>query len=145
MDEDVNRYKRIAESNSLKNFSLIGFVPHTEVPSYLQASDVLVMPYTTKMTIKGGTKAQYFTSPIKLFEYMAAARPIVATSIASVKEVLKDGVNSVLVEPDSADSLYEGIKKVLDYGGLSKKISKKARADIKKYTWEERVKKILDI
>jgi glycosyltransferase involved in cell wall biosynthesis len=76
---------------------------------------------------------------------MAAARPIVATSIASVKEVLKDGVNSVLVEPDSADSLYEGIKKVLDYGGLSKKISKKARADIKKYTWEERVKKILDI
>lgn len=145
LDEDVNRYKRIAESKGLKNFSLIGFVPHTEVPSYLKASDVLVMPYTTKMTIKGGAKAKDFTSPIKLFEYMAAARPIVATSISSVKEVLEDGVNSVLVEPDSADSLYEGIKKVLDDGELAKKISKKARADIKHYTWEERVIKILNI
>jgi len=145
LDEDVNRYKRIAESKGLKNFSLTGFVPHTEVSLYLQAADVLVMPYTTNMTIKGGTRAGDFTSPIKLFEYMAAARPIVATSISSVKEVLEDGVNSVLVEPDSADSLYEGIKKVLDDGGLSKKISKKARADIKKYTWEERVKKILVI
>jgi len=145
LDEDVNRYKRIAESKGLQNFNLVGFVPHTDVPLYLQASDVLVMPYTTKMTIKGGTKAQDFTSPIKLFEYMAAARPIVATSISSVKEVLENSANSVLVDPDSADSLYEGIKKVLDDDGLAKKISQKARADIKKYTWEERVKKILDI
>lgn len=145
LDEDVNRYKRIAESKDLQNFNLVGFVPHTVVSLYLQASDVLVMPYTTKMTIKGGTKAQDFTSPIKLFEYMAAARPIVATSIASVKEVLVDGVNSVLVDPDSTDSLYLGIKKVLDDGRLAEKISNKARVDIKKYSWEERVKKILDI
>lgn len=145
LDDDVNRYKQIAESKGLKNLNLTGFVPHTDVSLYLQASDVLVMPYTSKMTIKGGTKAQEFTSPIKLFEYMAAARPIVATSISSVKEVLKDGVNCVLVAPDSVNSLFAGIKKVLDDGGLANKLSKNAKADIKKYTWEERVKKILDI
>jgi len=145
LEEDVNRYRRIAESKGAPNFKLIGFVPHKDVPLYLKASDVLVMPYTTKMTIKGGTKAQDFTSPIKLFEYMAAARPIVATAISSVKEILADGENSVLVEPDSPDSLYGGIVKVLGDSDLATRIAKKAEADIKIYSWEERVRKILDL
>ena len=59
--------------------------------------------------------------------------------------MLEDGVNSVLVEPDNVDSLYEGILRVLGDRGLAKKIADRAGADIKKYTWEERVKKLLDI
>lgn len=145
LDEDVDRYRRLSEKKGAQNFELAGFVPHKDVSLYLLASDILVMPYTSKMTIKGGTQAEEFTSPIKLFEYMAAARPIIATSISSVKEVLEDGVNSVLVEPDNVDSLYEGILRVLGDRGLAKKIADRAGADIKKYTWEERVKKLLDI
>ena len=145
LEDDVKRCKKIATDKGAQNFELAGFVPHKSVPLYLLASDVLVMPYTTKMTIKGGTQAQEFTSPIKLFEYMAAVRPIVATSLLSVKEILEDGVNAVLVEPDSADSLYEGIKKVIQDDDLAKRIALKAGSDIKSYTWEERVKKLLDI
>lgn len=145
LENDVQRYKRIIESKGIQNFQLIGFVPHKDVPLYLRASDVLVMPYTRKMTIKGGTIAQEFTSPIKLFEYMAAARPIVATSISSVKEVLEDGINSVLVEPDSEKALYDGINKVLHDSVLANKIAKRAGADIREFTWEHRVEKILDI
>lgn len=145
LEEDVNRYKRIVQEKGAHNFELAGFVPHKMVPLYLLASDILVMPYTTKMTIKGGTEAQEFTSPIKLFEYMAAARPIVATSISSVKEILEDGVNAVLVEPDSVDSFYEGIIRVLEDDGLANRIAIKSRSDIKSYTWEERVKKLLGI
>ncbi len=145
LDEDVDRYRRIAQKKGAQNFELTGFVPHKDVSLYLLASDILVMPYTRKMTIKGGTQAEQFTSPIKLFEYMAAARPIVATSISSVNEVLEDGVNSVLVEPDSADLLYKGIQKVLEDRDLAEKIAVRAGSDVKKYTWEERVKKLLDI
>lgn len=145
LDEDVDRCRRISEKKGAQNFELAGFVPHKDVSLYLLASDILVMPYTSKMTIKGGTQAEEFTSPIKLFEYMAAARPIVATSLSSVKEVLEDGINSVLVEPDSVDSLYEGVLRVLEDSDLAKKIADRAGADIKKYTWEERVKKILDM
>jgi len=145
LDEDVDRYRKIAESRGTQNFELKGFVPHTSVPLYLNASDILVMPYTSKMTIKGGTKAQGFTSPIKLFEYMAAARPIVATSISSVKEILEDGANAVLVEPDSAEALYQGIEKVLREDSLAERIASEAGANIKKYTWEVRAKKLLGL
>ena len=145
LEEDVDRYRRIAEDKGAQNFKLVGFVPHKSVPLYLLASDVLVMPYTSKMTIKGGTKAQEFTSPIKLFEYMAAARPIVATSISSVKEILEDGVNSVLVEPDSSEALLEGIKKVLQDEDFANGIALKAGSDVSSYTWEERAKKLLGL
>ncbi len=145
LEEDVARYKQITEEKGLQNFELKGFVPHKDVPLYLIAADILVMPYTSKMTIKGGTQAGEFTSPIKLFEYMAASRPIVATSIASVEEILEDGVNSVLVDPDSDNSLSEGIKKVIKDGDLVKKIVKGAATDAKQYTWEERVRKLLNI
>jgi glycosyltransferase involved in cell wall biosynthesis len=76
---------------------------------------------------------------------MAAARPIVATSLLSVKEILEDGVNAVLVEPDSSETLYEGIKKVIEDDDLANKIALKAGSDIKNYTWEERAKKLLGI
>ena len=145
LDEDVNRNRSNAESKGIQNVEFVGFVPHKNVPLYLKASNILVMPYTTNMTIKGGTKAEQFTSPIKLFEYMAAARPIVATSIPSVKEVLEDGVNSVLVEPDSADAIYEGLEKVLSNDTLSDNIAAMAGHEIHKYTWEERVKKLLNL
>ncbi len=145
LDEDVDRYRKIAKSEGAQNFELVGFVPHRDVPLYLLASDILVMPYTSNMTIKGGTKADQFTSPIKLFEYMAAARPIVATSIPSVKEVLEDGVNSILVEPGSADAIYEGLEKVLSDDNLSDRISAKAGHEINKYAWEERVKNLLNL
>lgn len=143
--EDVDRYRRISEKKGARNFKLTGFVPHKDVPLYLLASDILVMPYTSKMTIKGGTRAEQFTSPIKLFEYMAACRPIVATSISSVAEVLEGGVNAVLVEPDSARSLHDGITRVLDDKDLAKNIASAAASDITQYTWEERVKKLLGI
>jgi len=143
LQEDVNMYRRIAQERGAHNFELTGFVPHKMVPLYLLASDILVMPYTTKMTIKGGTKAGEFTSPIKLFEYMAAVRPIVATSISSVKEILEDGVNAVLVEPDSADSLFDGIIKIIEDDDLANRIAIKAGSDIKNYTWEQRARKLL--
>ncbi len=145
LEADVARYRKIALEKNARNFRLMGFVAHHLVPLYLAASDLLVMPYTSRMTIRGGTAAQDFTSPIKLFEYMASRRPVVATAIPSVCEILEDGVNSILVKPDSADSLFEGIKRVLDNPGLAEKIAQRALEDVKGYTWESRAKKLLNI
>jgi glycosyltransferase involved in cell wall biosynthesis len=96
------------------------------------------------MTIKGGSTAAEFTSPIKLFEYMASRRPIVATSLPSIKEILKDGSNALLVGPDDVDLLVKGIKRVLEDHALAEKLAAQAGSDVKKYTWEKRVKRILN-
>lgn len=145
LQEDVDRYREISDKKGAQNFKLIGFVPHESVPLYLLASDILVMPYSTEMTIKGGTKAGEFTSPIKLFEYMAAGRAIVATSIPSATEILEDGVNAVLVDPNSADLLGEGIEKVLKDEELASRVASRAASDIKEYTWEARARKLLGV
>jgi glycosyltransferase involved in cell wall biosynthesis len=97
------------------------------------------------MTIRGGTLARDFTSPIKLFEYMASGRPVVATSIPSVSEILRDGVNAILVPPDSPEALAAGIKRALNDPALAKALSERASSDVRGYTWEARAKKLLGI
>lgn len=143
LDSDNEYYADLAKQKGAKNFKIRGHVPHDTVSMYLLASDVLVLPYSSQMTIKGGTNAAAFTSPIKLFEYMAAGKPIVATSLPTVNEILKDGEDSVLVDPDSPDTLYKGIELVLNNSKLSKMLSQNALAKVREYTWEKRVEKIL--
>jgi len=143
LEEDVKRCRSLAGEKGAGNIKFTSYVSHHMVPLYLAAADLLVMPYTSSMTIRGGTRAQDFTSPIKLFEYMASGRPIVATSIPSVTEILEDGVNAVLVPPDSAEALRSGINRALGDPGLAERISRRAALDVRSYTWEERAKKLL--
>jgi len=145
LERDVVRCRTLARERNAGNIKFTSYVSHQMVPLYLAASDLLVMPYTSGMTIKGGTQARDFTSPIKLFEYMASGRPIVATSIPSVSEILEDGVNAVLVPPDSAEALSQGIKRALADRSLAERISERASSDVRGYTWEERAKKLLGL
>ena len=89
--------------------------------------------------------AQDFTFPIKLFEYMASCRPILATSLPSVSEILEDGVNAVLVEPDSAQVILDGIQKILGDPAFARRNSEREVSDVKNYSWEGRAKKLLGL
>ena len=80
-------------------------VAQREVSAYFLASDVLVMPYSSGVTIKDGTEAGKFTSPLKLFEYMASGKPIVVTGVPSVLEILRPGENSLVVPPDDVSKV----------------------------------------
>ena len=109
----------------------------------LLASDVLVMPYSSKVTIRDGTEAGKFTSPLKLFEYMAAAKPIVATGVPAVLEILKPGENSVVTPPDDEGKFIQALELVLADSKLCARISEGVRSDAVGYTWERRVERII--
>lgn len=145
LQKEVDRLRAMARQKNADNINFRGHVPHKDVPRYLYAADALVMPYTSGMTIKGGTVATDFTSPIKLFEYMASGRPIVATKIPSVMEILRDGENAVLVEPDNYNSLARGIEQVLNNQKTADKLANASRQDVARYSWETRAKKLLNI
>lgn len=132
-----------ARLRGISNFNMVGFVSQGEVSSYLAASDVLVMPYSSAVTIRGGTEAGEFTCPLKLFEYMAAGKPIVATEIPSVMEVLEPGRNSVTVPPDDSRKFIDALSMVLEDQDLRSRISRNALSDAGRYTWEKRVERII--
>ena len=119
-------------ANLPSNVRMLGRKEQKELPMILQVADVLLLPHP---------KSEYSQSPMKLFEYMASGRPIVASKLPSILEVLNDR-NAVLVEAESATALASGIKKLFNDECFSKLISEIAQDDVKRYTWEIRGDKI---
>ncbi|MEZ3115676.1 glycosyltransferase family 4 protein [Halobaculum sp. MBLA0147] len=119
-----------------ENVVFTGFVQPASIPSYQLAADVLVAPYTNE--------SRDFISPLKLFEYMAAGRPIVATSRSVLKEVLTDGENALLAEPGDSHELAVRINDLVRSEELREEIASSARDTATEYTWDERAKSILE-
>ena len=82
----------------------IGMISVSEVQKKLADADVLVLPTTSTVS------ADRYTSPLKLFEYLAAGKPIVASDLQSTREVLEHESNAILVTPSDADALADGDK-----------------------------------
>ncbi|NIP39117.1 MAG: glycosyltransferase family 4 protein [Candidatus Dadabacteria bacterium] len=141
---DINRYDKLLVDKKVNNFEFLGFVDQDKVINYLYSADVLVMPYGKDMTIGPGTQAAEFTSPIKLFEYMASRRVIVASKINSVMEILEDGRNAVIVEADDADSLKKGLRKALNSSAASAKLASQAYKDVRNYSWIKRAQRMIE-
>ena len=120
------------------NIRLTGFVPNQQVPLYLCAGDALLMPYSARVHTAG------WMSPLKLFDYMAAGRPIIASDLPVFRTILEHGRNAWLVEPDSGEALATGIQQVLHDPELAARLAEQAAQDIRQYTWEKRARTILE-
>lgn len=122
----------------MENVMILGNKPHDEIPIYLRAADVLVIPNSAKEKI-----SQLYTSPMKLFEYMASGTPIVASDLPSLREILNEK-NSILVNPDSPDDLAAGIVTALSDPEKANTFAKQASLDVMKYDWSERANGIIN-
>jgi len=134
-EEFSNLQNMVKKENLQDRIKFLGYIPHTEIPKFLSKAKILVLPNVEEDT-------SVFTSPLKLFEYMAAGKPIVASDIPSLREILKHEENAYLVKPRNPIVLAEGIKKVLYDKKLRRKISLKAKEEVKKYTYSIRAQKI---
>lgn len=135
---EPNELAKIKKESNGNNLLLVGRQPREEIPYYLKSADVLVLPNSGKEKISSS-----YTSPLKLFEYMASQRPIVASNLPSIREILNEN-NSIMVESGKTKSLADGIKKVLSDKELGDKISRQAYQDVQRYVWEKRAKNIIN-
>lgn len=126
-----------AATRDLPNVRFTGFVPNSDVPLHLAAADVLVLP-----NLKDTYDAKV-TSPLKLFEYMAAGRPIVASNIPAFQSVLRHGENACLVEAGSADAIAAAIRHLQENPELAERLAAQARVDVQAYAWDTRAKAVL--
>jgi len=138
MEKDIKNLERFIQEKGLDKISILGHRPPDLIPFYLKASDVLVLPNSAKEEI-----SRRWTSPMKMFEYMASKRPIVASDLPSLKEVLNDS-NAILVEPDDSKTLAQRINFCLKKPDLSVKIATQAFKDVRQYTWAKRAKNIIN-
>lgn len=132
---DIERCRKTAEG--LSNIYFAGFVPNDLVPKYLAASDFLLLPNSMKH------QQAYATSPLKLFEYMAARRPIIASKIPAFDRLLRHRENAYLIEPDSVKAIVLAIQGLGEDPALCAAMAEHAWEEVQKFTWERRAKKIL--
>jgi glycosyltransferase involved in cell wall biosynthesis len=125
-------------ARGLTNVHCVGQVPPGVVPLYQVAADVLVLPNSAQERI-----SREETSPLKLFEYMAAGRPIVASNLPSLCEVLRHEENAWLVAADDPQALAAGIRHILTTPVLAEHLANQAQADVQQYTWQRRAERIL--
>jgi glycosyltransferase involved in cell wall biosynthesis len=118
-----------------------GAVPHADVPRYIAAADIAVVPYPPM-------RQKMWLSPLKLFEYMASGKAIVASSIGQLTDVIRDGENELLVPPGDASAVANALERLINDAGLSSKLSAQAREDAeRKYSWESylsRLERVFD-
>lgn len=119
-----------------RNVILIEKQPSSHIAMYMKSADVLVLPNK-----KGDVVSEKYTSPMKMFEYMASGNPIVSSKLESILEVLSDK-EAVLVPPNDPKELARGITKAFNE---SSEYSKNAYEIAKEYTWDKRAQKIIDI
>ena len=135
---DIDFWKEHINANNLSNVNIIGFVENRLVPLYQWMADALLMPYSKTC----GTSE--WMSPLKLFEYMAANRAIVASHFPVFDDILRDQENCQLVEADNAESLRKGLNAVLDKPEFMDKIAQQAHQDVQNYSWTARAQFIIE-
>ncbi len=136
-DLDSSIETSIQETTKLKNIQLSGHRPYNEIPIWLRAADILILPNSAKFH-----KGSEDTSPLKLFEYMASGTPIISSRVSAITEIVfKKEVTFFM--PDNPESLSAALNWVINNPKESLHKAKLAKKIATKYTWEKRAKNIL--
>lgn len=135
--EDAPLVRKVLEDGGVDGKVLMtGLVAADQVPGYLAAADIVVAPHAVDEGFIG--------SPIKLWEYMASGRAIVASSAAQMSEVIVDEVTGLLVVPRDPVVLANALIRLCDDPGLRQRLGAAAQAEtIERHSWDARLKSIL--
>ncbi len=131
--------RRAADLGLEQSIIFTGLVPHSDAPRYLAACDILVSPH---LGFEDGTK--FFGSPTKLFEYMAMGKPIIASRLEQIGEVIRDGENGLQMTPGDVSQLAVQILNLARDRELRTRLGAAARQEaVQRYTWKANVDRIL--
>jgi glycosyltransferase involved in cell wall biosynthesis len=133
--------KKIMDEKVLANrVVLVGQVPNDSVPHYVCAADVCVAPYARCLSNVSGL------SPLKVYEYLACGKPVVASDFPWISGVLREGPCGIVVEADDAAALSDGIRWLLEHPEEAEEMGRCGRALVEqRFTWDIAVDRIAEI
>lgn len=142
MDSSVANYKKL--SFDQKNVFFHGFVTPSLTREWLNSADICVAPYQEEVSILGKGNTATWMSPLKIFEYMSSGKPIIASNLPAITEILTNKKNAMLVAPNMVDQWVDALHFLNKDKTVCQKIGRQALTDFKKkYTWQKRASKIL--
>jgi len=136
--EDVERIKREEPCAYDPRLHFIASQPHETMPLWLRAADVLVLPNTATQKV-----SRWYTSPMKLFEYMASGRPMVASDIPSIREVVSEA-DAFFATPDDPNSFAAQIEQALSNSTEGERRAVHAQEAVRQFSWRERALRLSD-
>jgi len=135
----ISALRTLANTLSVaERVDFVGQVPPSRRFEYIKTATVCVLPLTKKSI------ASRYTSPLKLFEYMAAGKAIVVSDLPSMKEVITDGVHALMVAPEDPHALATAIGRLLEDRPLRDRLGDAARRLAEDYDWKQRALRIVD-
>ncbi len=126
----------IVKDKNLENFIYFtGRIPHEKMPEYIAALDIAISPHAT-----------FYSSPMKILEYMAMEKAIIAPNMQNIRDLIKDGYNGILFKPNNKTDLSQKLFTLIKDEKLRKTLGKHARETVENYfTWEKNARKTIEI
>jgi glycosyltransferase involved in cell wall biosynthesis len=128
--------RQIADLGLADRITITGLVPPSDVRRHLAPATMLVLPNTPS------AMSERYTSPLKLFEYLSMGRPIVASDLASIREILTDARTAILVPPGDPVALAAAMRRLAADPVLSAALGAAAGNLAPTYTWERRADRL---
>jgi glycosyltransferase involved in cell wall biosynthesis len=128
--------KQVASLNLQNRVILTGLVTHHDVPAFLGAADIAVL----NVRVSEASSSQ---SPLKLFEYMAAGKAIVAPKNNNISKILKDRETGLLVSPSNIEELKSALEILLEDDQLRLRLGQAARLQaLEQHSWDRTVTRL---
>ncbi|MCK4401841.1 glycosyltransferase family 4 protein [bacterium] len=130
------KLKNFVKNNNLESIvTFTGSVSHNDIPAYIAAMDITVLP---NMSI--------YSSPVKIFEYMAMGKATIAPAQGQMNRLFENGREILLIKPGDQEQLTNNIIKLFSDTALRKKLGSNARDKVSNsYTWNHNAKRVLEI
>ena len=132
-DGVIEEFKRkYREAGAPENAVVVEGQTYKDIPSWLKAADIAALPNTAR-----DHDSKFNTSPVKLFEYMASGRPIVAADLPSLRNILDESM-AWFFEPDNPESLAKVIHSILENPKVAQEKAAVAEKESEQYDWKNR-------
>lgn len=143
-DADLTAWR--SRAGDLGNLRFAGFVPPARVRNELDRCEVLLAPYQRRVEVAGhGGDTVAWMSPLKLFEYMAAGRPILCSDLPVLREIVEHERTAVLCAPESVDDWVAALSRLRDDPVRAGRLGRAARTLLlQRFTWSARALRVLE-
>ncbi len=113
----------------------LGRIPHDKIQEYIAMMDIAISPHATP-----------YSSPMKILEYMAMEKAILAPDMENIRDLLQDGETALLFKPDDARSLKEKLVRLMEDADLRRRLGQNARRVVQeKFTWLNNARKTAEL